>query len=265
MIGEQPGDGDLQTNRREPGGRPPQIRPAPPAAPPSLEQPFDDTSLYAMREAVEAHAARAGMPEDRIGDMAITLHELATNAVRHGGGAGVLRLWRLGEVLYCEVSDDGPDAPKIDPGAADSWIYEHGHGLWLARHMADDFSVRSGPDGTVAAATFHLPGPALAAAELTGRTDGDGVLIEVSGPLDKHTADRLAEAVAAFLADAPAPRLTLDLRRVVYWDSLGITGLVAAQQRFDTAGTATLTIAGVPGSFRRRLSALGFIRFTFAP
>src|SRR3984957_16034567 len=94
---------------------------APPAASdaPILDQVFDADSLYALRAAVAAHAADAGLSPGRADDLVIAVHELAANAVRHGAGHGRLRIWRSEAALLCEVSDDGlPDVAKTPrPGA----------------------------------------------------------------------------------------------------------------------------------------------------
>ncbi|WP_430285336.1 ATP-binding protein, partial [Salmonella enterica] len=39
------------------------------------------------------------------------VHEVITNAVRHGGGAGRIRLWRDGPQLHCQVIDSGAGIP----------------------------------------------------------------------------------------------------------------------------------------------------------
>jgi anti-sigma regulatory factor (Ser/Thr protein kinase) len=134
--------------------------------PPVLEQAFDAGTLYALRAAVQAHATRLGMPEARTDDLVIAIHELAANAVRHGAGDGRLRMWERAGALLCQVEDAGeatpPDGLGVsgDPGvnAADSWPFVSGHGLWLARLVAEEISVASGPDGTCATVVFALPG-----------------------------------------------------------------------------------------------------------
>ena len=88
--------------------------PGPSQAPPRvgtavLDQAFDGDSLYALRAAVAAHAAEAGLPRQRVYDVVTAAHELAANAVRHGAGRGRLRLWADGRSLHCQVSDDGPE------------------------------------------------------------------------------------------------------------------------------------------------------------
>jgi anti-sigma regulatory factor (Ser/Thr protein kinase) len=129
--------------------------------PPLLEQDFDAGSLYALRSAVAAHAAAAGLPPGRVYDVVAAAHELAANAVRHGAGHGHLRLQATGGVLTCQVTD-GPAFASEDskPGAAAaSWPAGHGHGLWLIGQVADQFTIDRGPAGTTATAAFTLRPP----------------------------------------------------------------------------------------------------------
>jgi anti-sigma regulatory factor (Ser/Thr protein kinase) len=132
-----------------------------------LDQAFDSGTLYALRAAVQAHAIQAGLPENRTDDLVIAVHELAANAVRHGAGAGRLRMWERDGALHCEVSDSGsPDSGSPDSGiqagpggnTADRWPFLQGHGLWLVRLVADQISVFSGPGGTCATVVFFLSG-----------------------------------------------------------------------------------------------------------
>jgi anti-sigma regulatory factor (Ser/Thr protein kinase) len=134
-----------------------------------LDQAFDADSLYALRAAVAAHAAAAGLSRSQVYDVTAVAHELAANAVVHGAGRGRVRLWADGGFLYCQVSDDGRDGPASQPavpataaapapsgdGAA-PWPAEHGHGLWLARQVADHVGIGHGPSGTTATARFPL-------------------------------------------------------------------------------------------------------------
>jgi anti-sigma regulatory factor (Ser/Thr protein kinase) len=129
-----------------------------------LEQGFDGDSLYALRSAVAAHAADAGLPRGRIYDVVTAVHELAANAVRHGAGHGRLRLWADGKALYCQVSDDGP--ADQDPAAADvAWPREPGHGLWIIDQIADRVTLERTASGTtVVTVSFAVgvgspPGP----------------------------------------------------------------------------------------------------------
>ncbi len=139
--------------------------PAPPALPAGftpLDQAFDAGSLYALRAAVAAHAAAAGLSSSAVYDVTAVAHELAANAVVHGAGHGHLRLWADSAFLYCQISDDGREgtadhAPPALPGdGAAPWPAEHGHGLWLVREIADQVGIGHGPSGTTATARFPL-------------------------------------------------------------------------------------------------------------
>jgi len=124
----------------------------------ALDQAFDSGTLYALRAAVQAHAIQAGLPESRTDDLVIAVHELAANAVRHGAGAGRLRMWERDGALHCQVDDSGSPASGGDAGPgrneADRWPFLPGHGLWLVRLVADQISVFSGPGGTRATVVF---------------------------------------------------------------------------------------------------------------
>jgi anti-sigma regulatory factor (Ser/Thr protein kinase) len=136
---------------------------AAPAALP-LAQDFDAGSLFALRSAVSAHAAAAGLSRHRVYDVTAAAHELAANAVLHGAGHGRLRLWAQGAYLCCAVTDDGPaqngarppdgaGAPQAD-GAP--WPVVHGHGLWIVGQIADDVRVDRGNSGTIITARFAI-------------------------------------------------------------------------------------------------------------
>jgi anti-sigma regulatory factor (Ser/Thr protein kinase) len=148
------------------GGAPGPAPGVPGPAAPVLDQAFDTDSLYALRAAVAAHAAQAGLPQHRTDDLVVAAHELAANAILHGAGHGRLRLWEQEQALHCQVTDDGaPDAagagPDAEPAPRDParWRSGHGHGLWLVREVADEVSLRSGPGGTVATISFTLRPP----------------------------------------------------------------------------------------------------------
>jgi anti-sigma regulatory factor (Ser/Thr protein kinase) len=131
-----------------------------PAGLAALDQAFDKGSLYALRAAVAAHVAEAGLGRSQVYDVTAVAHELAANAVVHGAGHGRLRLWVADGFLYCQVSEAGRDAtanqaaPSGD--GAPPWPVQHGHGLWLVGQVADQFDITSGPAGTTATVRFPL-------------------------------------------------------------------------------------------------------------
>jgi serine/threonine-protein kinase RsbT len=115
-----------------------------------LDQTFDANGLIALRSAVAAHATELGLTATRRDELILLAHELASNAVVHGGGRGRLRLWAVDGRIYCEVSDSGPGLPAglLTGGEQPPLGATGGRGLWLARVLADDLDLRSGPDGS---------------------------------------------------------------------------------------------------------------------
>lgn len=123
-----------------------------------LDQAFDRDGLVSLRSAVAAHASALGTPRETVEHLVLAAYELASNAVRHGGGRGRLRLALADGALRCTVTDDGPGFPdsqqagrvRPDPGASG------GRGLWLARCVSGQLDIRSDAGGTVAVAEFPL-------------------------------------------------------------------------------------------------------------
>jgi anti-sigma regulatory factor (Ser/Thr protein kinase) len=124
-----------------------------------LDQAFDRDSLYALRTAVAAHAAEAGLSRQQVYDVVAAAHELAANAVRHGAGHGRLCLWADSRALHCQVSD--PGRADQDPARPDApaWGREHGHGLWIIDQVADKVTLDRGPAGTTVTVTFIISSP----------------------------------------------------------------------------------------------------------
>jgi anti-sigma regulatory factor (Ser/Thr protein kinase) len=117
---------------------------------PLLTQTFNRGQVTELRHSVASCAAASGLAGQRLDDFVLAVNELITNAVRHGGGRGDLRMWRAAREVVCEVSDGGAgiaadrlaDRDRPAPGTAGGW------GLWLARTLADEMVVRTGPAGT---------------------------------------------------------------------------------------------------------------------
>jgi len=144
-----------------------------------LDQRFDADTLYLLRVAVLAHAAATGMPEQGARDVVLAVHELAANVVRHGTGAGRLVMRIAAGTLRCTVEDAGAPAGDghtnagapdnlTQPGsdrAAGPWPYLPGHGLWLARQVADQMTVADLPVGSQVTVAFLLPDAGDAAAQ----------------------------------------------------------------------------------------------------
>ena len=126
-----------------------------------VDQPFDGHGLYGLRETLAAHASRLGAGEDQIDHLLIVASELATNAVRHGGGAGRVRLWHHQGTLFCQVSDHGPGIadPTVGATLPDPTTSEGGRGLWICRRLAARLSIENAADGRMTVVTAAILGP----------------------------------------------------------------------------------------------------------
>ncbi|MEU8264103.1 ATP-binding protein [Micromonospora sp. NPDC048999] len=108
-----------------------------------------------LRHAVTA-AAAAGLPDEELKDFVLAVHELTTNAVRHGGGSGQLALRRLGDQLTCQVSDHGPGMTGQVPALPDP-TRPGRRGLRLAQHLTAGLVLDNTPTGLSATVTAALP------------------------------------------------------------------------------------------------------------
>ena len=123
---------------------------------PELDQAFDRGTLPTLRAKVLFQACRAGLSESRAADVVLAVHELAANAIRHGAGAGRLRMWNRTRELTCQVDDGEPPSGTTASPASPSLPSRPGHGLWVVRQVADRVHVTSGPSGTRVKAVFSL-------------------------------------------------------------------------------------------------------------
>lgn len=123
-----------------------------------LEQRFDRDSLVPLRNAVAAHASRLGLAAEQVEHLVLVAYELASNAVRHGGGHGRLRLIADDGMIGCAVTDEGggfrdPEQAGLlrpEPTASS------GRGLWLVRCLADSVEISVDDVGTTAVARFAI-------------------------------------------------------------------------------------------------------------
>jgi anti-sigma regulatory factor (Ser/Thr protein kinase) len=108
---------------------------------------FDMGTISAVRAFVRERAA--GLEGERLSDLLVAVTEAATNSVRHGGGSGILRIWREAGQLVCEVRDTGriidPLAGRRRPPSA---RISGGWGLWLTNALCDLVQLRTSAGGT---------------------------------------------------------------------------------------------------------------------
>jgi anti-sigma regulatory factor (Ser/Thr protein kinase) len=121
-----------------------------------LTEAFSKDDVARLRRLVGHHADAVGLAETRKHDLVLAVDEIATNAIRHGGGAGELTLWVSREKLWFRVADRGPGMHTSPPTKPPSRRQIGGRGLWITRQVTDDMSIESGPDGTVVTAAINL-------------------------------------------------------------------------------------------------------------
>jgi anti-sigma regulatory factor (Ser/Thr protein kinase) len=111
---------------------------------------FAIDSLADLRRFVMGESTRIGLAAERRDDLELMVNELAANAVQHGGGSGVLRIWPDGPAggLACEVSSAGHITDPLSGRVPASLDDDHGRGLLLVNHLADLVRVHTGPAGT---------------------------------------------------------------------------------------------------------------------
>jgi len=123
----------------------------------TLTRHFTLADLVSLRHEVERYAAGHGLTDLALNRFVVAVNELATNAVRHGGGTGRLELRRTGTVLRCRVTDQGPGIPaglRIDAPPAPRAV--NGRGLWLVRQIAASLDIDSHPSGTSVTLTTRV-------------------------------------------------------------------------------------------------------------
>jgi len=123
--------------------------PLPPVPADAQTVPIMPAGLVALRAVVARRAERAGLTPQRREDLVLAVNELATNSVRHGGGAGALTVWETAAALVCQVTDAGrlvdPLAGRILPEPGQVGRY----GLWLVNQLCDLVEQRTLQDGNL--------------------------------------------------------------------------------------------------------------------
>lgn len=118
----------------------------PPAHAVSLR--FGAADLASVRALTSERAAKAGLTVGQCGEVVLAVNEIATNSIRHGGGAGTLHSWHERGRLTCQISDAGRIrdllAGRVRPEAG----ARGGRGLWLVNQLCDLVQIRTGRSGT---------------------------------------------------------------------------------------------------------------------
>jgi anti-sigma regulatory factor (Ser/Thr protein kinase) len=104
---------------------------------------FGPEDLSELRSVVRRLCLVERLSADATADLVLAAHELATNSIRHGGGAGTLRAWSDRDALILEISDTGLITDPMVGRALDADLTESGRGVWMANQLCDLVQVRS--------------------------------------------------------------------------------------------------------------------------
>jgi anti-sigma regulatory factor (Ser/Thr protein kinase) len=104
--------------------------------------------LAEVRRTASAWATTAGLPDERARELLIAIHEVVSNAVEHGGGHGVAKLWSTPGDVICEVTSPAPMKDPFPGYLPPDARQERGRGLWMARQICSRVDVHSEPEGT---------------------------------------------------------------------------------------------------------------------
>jgi anti-sigma regulatory factor (Ser/Thr protein kinase) len=119
---------------------------------------FAAETITDLRHDLRRHARKAGLLGDALDDFVTAVNELVTNAVRHGGGSGRLRLTLDGDTVIADVTDRGEGFAGRLPVAAGPPASDvpGGRGMLLARELTDTLLISDGPDGATVTVTRCL-------------------------------------------------------------------------------------------------------------
>lgn len=120
-----------------------------------LAEDFTAATVTALRHRLKTTVTTAGLAGEDAYDFVLAVHELVTNAVRHGGGRGHLQLSQHDDVLVCEISDQGDPSAELPVQLSPADI-PGGRGLWLAHQFTEGLILTRGVDGVTATVTACL-------------------------------------------------------------------------------------------------------------
>ena len=121
----------------------------------ALPAPSSETSaltvtpdLSISRRFVERHPATAGLSRARMTDLLLAVNEATTNALIHGERPALLRVWRDGDEIVCEIADCGRFVDPLAGRRRPSSEGAGGRGLWMMNQLCDLVELRPGRRGT---------------------------------------------------------------------------------------------------------------------
>jgi anti-sigma regulatory factor (Ser/Thr protein kinase) len=117
---------------------------SPPATAETIEYKND---LRQVRSLVADHADRAGLGDERAGNLVLAASEIAANTLRHSGGTGAMHVWHTEAEVICQLEDQGWITDPL-AGRTRRAFDSRGHGLWVVNQVCDLAELRTGRGGT---------------------------------------------------------------------------------------------------------------------
>ena len=122
--------------------------------------PFSGATLCALREALAGFAARAALDRTTKIDLFVAIGEAVANAVRHGGGEGMLRIWRdEREIVADVISYEGRFENVMHGYVPPPQFAESGRGLWVVRQICEWVEIRPRSSGSIVRMHFRTLSP----------------------------------------------------------------------------------------------------------
>lgn len=118
------------------------LEPPPPGAAGTA---FSWSDLRLLRDQVETRTASAGLTPNQVAAAKLAVTEAASNAVRHGGGHGILHLWQEAEYLVFDVHSRLPLGDPLAGRLQPSPDSADGRGLALINHVCDLVRLHGSP------------------------------------------------------------------------------------------------------------------------
>ena len=127
-----------------------------------LDKQFTVADLARLRSLIADSATLAGLSGQRGAEFVLVANELIANAIEHGGGHGLLRVFRAGGALHCQVRDHGPgfspdDRDRDGDGYGDGdGARDVGGGLVIVRELADRLDFGANGTGAIVTAAMAI-------------------------------------------------------------------------------------------------------------
>jgi anti-sigma regulatory factor (Ser/Thr protein kinase) len=116
---------------------------------------FARDDLHRLRRLARRAGHSVGLSPTRTDDLVLAVSEIATNAIRHGGGSGMLTMTPRADGVSVEVCDCGPGLPALAPDELPAPTSIGGRGLGIVRRVCRGLSIASSEHGV--AVRFFVP------------------------------------------------------------------------------------------------------------